>query len=151
MLCPSVNMYQHFWGTYRLHLLSWWWRQEGSSKMLSTIFTDVMQCCSPVPVHWHLKGTYSYIAHLQWDSTCCRLLAGYLPGLLFDLEHGSNRSQDSAVSIVTGYGLDSQGVRVQVWVVARIFSSPHCPHWFCSPPSLIFRGVLEDLSWGGGG
>jgi hypothetical protein len=37
------------------------------------------------------------------------------------------RSQDSAVGIATGYGLDDRGVGVRVPVGSRIFSSPRRP------------------------
>jgi hypothetical protein len=37
---------------------------------------------------------------------------------------------DSAVGIVTGYGLDDRGVGVRVPVGARIFTSPYCPDRF---------------------
>jgi hypothetical protein len=39
----------------------------------------------------------------------------------------SERSQDSAVGIATGYGLDERGVGVRVPVGSRIFSSLHHP------------------------
>jgi hypothetical protein len=35
----------------------------------------------------------------------------------------------SAVSIVTGYGLDGCEVRIRVLVQARVFSLPCCPDW----------------------
>jgi hypothetical protein len=38
--------------------------------------------------------------------------------------HQHNRSWDSSVGIVTGYGLDDQGVGVQIPVGSRIFTSP---------------------------
>jgi hypothetical protein len=40
------------------------------------------------------------------------------------------KSQDSAVGIATGYGLDDQGVGVRVPVGARIFTSPRRPDRF---------------------
>jgi hypothetical protein len=46
----------------------------------------------------------------------------------------------SAVSIVTGYGLDVQVVRVRVPVRASFFSSPHHPHGFWAPPNLLSNG-----------
>jgi hypothetical protein len=46
-------------------------------------------------------------------------------------------NRDSTVGIVTGYGLDDQGVRVQVMVGARIFTSPCHPDWLWGPPSLL--------------
>jgi hypothetical protein len=50
------------------------------------------------------------------------------------------RSQDSAVGIVTGYGLDNRGVGVQALVGSRIFSSPHGPDRLWGPPNLLSNG-----------
>jgi hypothetical protein len=49
-------------------------------------------------------------------------------------------SQDSAVSIATGYGLDDRGVGVRVPVRSRIFSSPLRPDRLCGPPTLLSNG-----------
>jgi hypothetical protein len=38
-----------------------------------------------------------------------------------------DQSQDSAVGIATGYGLDDQGIGVRVSVGSKMFSSPQCP------------------------
>jgi hypothetical protein len=45
--------------------------------------------------------------------------------------------QEIAVSIATGYGLDDQGVGVQVPVGSRIFSSPLRPDLLWGPPNLL--------------
>jgi hypothetical protein len=50
------------------------------------------------------------------------------------------RRRDSAVSIVTDYGLDNLGVRVRVPVGLRIFPSLHHPDWFRVPPILLSNG-----------
>jgi hypothetical protein len=47
------------------------------------------------------------------------------------------RSRDSVVGMTTSYGLDDRGVRVQVPVGSRIFSSPHCPDRLWGPPNLL--------------
>jgi hypothetical protein len=52
---------------------------------------------------------------------------------------GALRSQDSTVSIVTGYGLDNRGVGVRVPVGSRIPSFPR-PYWLWGPPNLLFNG-----------
>jgi hypothetical protein len=49
-------------------------------------------------------------------------------------------SQDSAVGIATGYGLDGRVVGVQVTVRGRFFSSPHRPVRFWGPPILLASG-----------
>jgi hypothetical protein len=46
----------------------------------------------------------------------------------------------STVGIAIGYGLDDWGVRVQVPVGSRIFSSPRCWDRLWGPPSLISNG-----------
>jgi hypothetical protein len=50
------------------------------------------------------------------------------------------RSQDNVAGIVTGYGLDNQGVGVQVTVGSRIFSFPQRPDQLWGPPSLLANG-----------
>jgi hypothetical protein len=49
-------------------------------------------------------------------------------------------SQGSAVGIVTGYGLDNQGVGVRVLGGSQIFSSPNRPDRLWGPPNLLFNG-----------
>jgi hypothetical protein len=44
------------------------------------------------------------------------------------------------VSIVTVYGLDDQGVGVQVLVGSKMSSSPHHPDWLLGPPNLLSNG-----------
>jgi hypothetical protein len=51
-----------------------------------------------------------------------------------------HKSQDSEVSIATGYGLDDQGVEVGVLVGARIITSPRHPDLLWGPPSLLSNG-----------
>jgi hypothetical protein len=48
---------------------------------------------------------------------------------------------DSAVGIVTGYRLDERGVRVQVLVGPRIFSSPCCSDRFWGHPASYPTGT----------
>jgi hypothetical protein len=50
-------------------------------------------------------------------------------------------SWDSAVGIVTGYGLDSGGVRVQFPVGARFFSTSCCPEQFRGHPPSCAMGT----------
>jgi hypothetical protein len=57
-------------------------------------------------------------------------------------------SKDSIVDIATGYGLDDQGVGVQVPVGSRIFSSPCRPDRLWGPPSLLSNGY-QGVNWQG--
>jgi hypothetical protein len=54
-------------------------------------------------------------------------------------------SRDSSVGIATGYGLDDQGVGIQVPIGVRIFSSPCRTDRLWGPPNLVSNG------YGGGG
>jgi hypothetical protein len=59
----------------------------------------------------------------------------------------SSESLDTAVGIVTGYGLDDQGVRVRVPVGARIFTSPCRPGRLWGParlPSNGYQGLFPQ-------
>jgi hypothetical protein len=49
-------------------------------------------------------------------------------------------SRDSVVTMVTGHGLDDQGVRVQVPVGARIYISPCRPDRLWGPLNLLPNG-----------
>jgi hypothetical protein len=59
-----------------------------------------------------------------------------------------SKSCGSAVSIMTGYGLTNQGVRVWVPVGTRILTSPYCPDWLWDPPSLLSSGYLGIFTQG---
>jgi hypothetical protein len=52
-------------------------------------------------------------------------------------------SQDSAVGIATGYGLDDRGIGVRVPVESRIFYSPRRPDRLLGPPNLLSNGYRE--------
>jgi hypothetical protein len=54
--------------------------------------------------------------------------------------HRLETSRDSAVGIAIGYGLDNQGVVVQVPMGARIVTSPQRPDRLWGPPSLLSNG-----------
>jgi hypothetical protein len=54
--------------------------------------------------------------------------------------HFFSRSWDSAVGIVTGYGLEDGGVGVRVPVGSRIFSSPHRSDRLLGRSSLLSSG-----------
>jgi hypothetical protein len=49
----------------------------------------------------------------------------------------------SALRIATVYGLDDQGVGVQVPVGVRLLSSSHHPDRLWGPPSLLSKGYWE--------
>jgi hypothetical protein len=51
-------------------------------------------------------------------------------------------SRDTAVRIATGYGLDGQGVGIQVPIGTKFFSSPRHPNRFWSPPRLLCNGTV---------
>jgi hypothetical protein len=60
--------------------------------------------------------------------------------------------RDSAVSVVTGYGLDDRVVGVLVPVGSRFFSSPCHPGRFWGPLNLLssgYRGLYSENKAGG--
>jgi hypothetical protein len=57
-------------------------------------------------------------------------------------------SQDSAVGIVTRYGLNGREVGVQVLVGPRFFSSPRHQDQFWGPCSLLSNGYQDSFSGG---
>jgi hypothetical protein len=63
------------------------------------------------------------------------------------------RSQDSEVSIVTGYRLDDRKVGVRVLVELRILSPPHPPGRLWGPLNLLsnwYQGALSpEVKWPG--
>jgi hypothetical protein len=61
----------------------------------------------------------------------------YIKYIFRVLLHCGYWSRDNTVSIVTGYGLDDQGVGVWVLLGARIFTSPSRPGQLWGPPSLL--------------
>jgi hypothetical protein len=64
-----------------------------------------------------------------WDVIqCSRIIVTYF---------SNNRSRDSSVGILTGYGLDGRGVGVRVRVGARFVFSPRRPDRFWGPPSPV--------------
>jgi hypothetical protein len=72
----------------------------------------------------------------------CKLLwyFSFLIRFKLCMEQQLIESRDSAVSMVTGYGLEDQGVGVQVPVQEIIFTSPCHPDWLWGPPSLLSNG-----------
>jgi hypothetical protein len=83
---------------------------------------------------------------------CMSIIFGYykLPSEREFFKHHTscNGSRDSAVGIATRYGLDNRGVRVQVPVGLRIFSSPCRSDWLWGPPSLLYNGYQGSFSGG---
>jgi hypothetical protein len=53
---------------------------------------------------------------------------------------GKIRRRGSTVIIATALGLEDQGVRVQVPVGSRIFTSPYHPDQVWGPPNLLSNG-----------
>jgi hypothetical protein len=75
-----------------------------------------------------------------------------LPGCLLEHSIGAHgMSRDSIAGVVTGYGLDSGGVRVRVPVGSVIFSSPSRPDRLWRPSNLLYNGyrgkVAVAWSW----
>jgi hypothetical protein len=62
------------------------------------------------------------------------------PFTIFTLKLKRDKSRDSSVGIATGYGLDDQGVGVQVPMGARIITSPCRPGRLWGPPNLLSNG-----------
>jgi hypothetical protein len=81
---------------------------------------------------------FFFVKYKYSDRSFCKIDSYYI----------INRSQVSAVGIVTGYGPDDRGVSVLVPVGSRIFSSPCHPAWLWDPPSLLCNGYWELFPWG---
>jgi hypothetical protein len=76
---------------------------------------------------------YGYAAN-EDHRTQCR------PTNIFSTDPIPVVSRDSSVGIATGYGLGDQGVRFEVPVGSRIFSSPRRPDRLWGPPNLLSNG-----------
>jgi hypothetical protein len=61
---------------------------------------------------------------------------------------GKFQSQDSAVGIATGYGLDDIAVGFRVPVGSRIFFSSRRPDWLWVPPNLLYNGTRGSFRGG---
>jgi hypothetical protein len=105
-------------------------------QLWSVWFQTRLFLCIPIPEHqkWEYSGFVEW-RHFSAKHICHKYI------LIFE-------SWDSAVGIVTGCGLDDQGVRVQVPVEARIFTSPCHPDRLWGPFSLLSNGYWGALSPG---
>jgi hypothetical protein len=89
---------------------------------------------------------------------CAKMCAGYLTlsvantaycrviDELLICTYLERRSQDRAVGIAPGYGLDDRGVGVRVPVGSRIFCSPRRSDRLWSPPNLLSDGYRKIFS-----
>jgi hypothetical protein len=135
--------------------------------MKSAIFWNITVCgplkvnqCFRGTFHLHLQGQRISQTRNQCERGCMQMLA-YSLTLKMEVICSSKTlvnfqwttwcyivSQDSVVSIATGYGLDDRGVRVQVSVGSRNFSSPHRPDRLWGSPYLLFIGYWGSFPRG---
>jgi hypothetical protein len=104
--------------------------------IFSTIlFEHLLQttCNKSLITSFHI---HPFVWHLIVSSECSRNLG--IP-FCFSIRYGG-RSQDSIVSIATGYRLNDRGVGVRVPVGSRIFTSPCRPDQLWGLPSLLYSG-----------
>jgi hypothetical protein len=86
-----------------------------------------------------------------FSSCCCQVTPNpclYVTPLHFQFLSKIPMSQDSPVSITTGYALDDQDVGVRVPVRSRIFFSPSHPDQLWGPPNLLSDGYQGLFSPG---
>jgi hypothetical protein len=87
-------------------------------------------CKAPVITNYNQnKNGWANFSKTSQYQTSCKSISCFL--------RCNMRSRDSIVGIVTDYGLDDQGVGVQVPVGVRIFTFPCCPDWLWGPPNLL--------------
>jgi hypothetical protein len=122
-LCSPLKVNRHFGGTYRLHLQV-------------QIHRARYQCEYRVLATWFHAGI---LLRLIWPWRWRRMFLQNVGSLSTDYM-ALYGSQDSTAGIATGYGPDDWGVRVQVPVGSRIFSSPHRPDQLWDPPNFLSSG-----------
>jgi hypothetical protein len=78
-------------------------------------------------INYSLRILMNWIIILYWLLECCKSdIKPISKKLIIMCSCGHSNSQGSSVSIVTSYGIDNQGSRVQFLVGAGNFSLCHC-------------------------
>jgi hypothetical protein len=67
---------------------------------------------------------------------------------IFGVKTKHCRSQNSAIGIATGYGLNARRVRVRVPVGARFLSTPQRPDRLRGPRSHLYNGYQSSFLGG---